>query len=73
MPRRRACACGKKTFPNRGKAQASAESIRRLPHSEQEPVPVRAYPCPSGVGWHLTSQDGDRAVIYERFHHERIA
>lgn len=73
MPRRRACACGKKTFPSRGKALAVVESLRRVPRGEQEYAPVRAYPCPLGAGWHLTSQDGDRAAIYAQHADRRSA
>lgn len=73
MSRRRRCACGKKSFPNQGKADAAVAALRRVPRGEQEHVPVRAYPCPGGAGWHLTSQDGDRAAIYAHHAERRSA
>ena len=71
MPRRRACACAKRTFPSRGKAIAAVEVIRHGQHGER--IPCRAYPCPTGHGWHLTAQDGDRAAVYADFFDARTA
>lgn len=58
--RRRSCPCAKVTFTSRGAALAAIETIRH--GHRNETVPCRAYACPSGWGWHLTSQVGDHAA-----------
>jgi hypothetical protein len=44
--------CGKQCHPTRTAALASA---RRQRHSARRAVRLRAYRCPAGQGWHLTS------------------
>jgi hypothetical protein len=51
------CACGKSTYPSRGVAQQALDSIRRN-GEKRDRTPQRVYPCPSGRGWHMTSQQG---------------
>lgn len=59
MSRRRGCACGKRSFPSHHHAAKALGLIRRDSKGDADDVPVRAYPCPTGHGWHLTSQVGE--------------
>lgn len=45
-------ACGKTAYGSEGRAM---ETVNRVA-SNGDKVPVRAYLCPYGNGWHLTSQ-----------------
>lgn len=46
-------ACNKTAFGSQGRAE---ETIDRASGFRGNKKPVRAYQCPYGNGWHLTSQ-----------------
>jgi hypothetical protein len=47
-------ACRKKAYPSERRALGVIEWIRVA--TDRQQIPERAYPCPYGNGWHLTSQ-----------------
>ena len=47
-------ACRKTSFGSEARAE---ETISRAQEFPGEHKPKRAYPCPYGNGWHLTSQE----------------
>jgi hypothetical protein len=47
-------ACNKTSFGSIGRAE---EAMDRIGPTEGRRIPKRAYPCPYGNGYHLTSQD----------------
>lgn len=54
-------ACNKAAFGSEGRA---IETIEKVAHKEGH-VPRRAYECPYGNGWHLTSKE-DRYDVHRR-------
>lgn len=51
------CGCGKSTFSTRGKAEQAIRTIQQR-GEQRDKTPSRAYPCPTGHGWHVTSEEG---------------
>ena len=47
-------ACGKNSYPSQGRAEGVIDYIAVA--TDRQQVPKRAYECPYGNGWHLTSQ-----------------
>lgn len=48
-------ACNKTAYQSEGRAYAAIEAIKTINDSGH--IPVRAYPCDYGNGWHLTSKE----------------
>lgn len=48
-------ACQKTAFPSERRAERAIEHIQQI--NSQGHVPIRAYDCPYGNGWHLTSKE----------------
>jgi hypothetical protein len=49
-------ACGKRAYPTRGRAQEAINNHVTHHGYAGRTLPRRAYECPYGNGWHLTSQ-----------------
>jgi hypothetical protein len=52
--------CGKHAYATRAAAAAAIAGHARRGHHRSRRLPVRAYPCPSGNGWHLSSRASRR-------------
>lgn len=49
-------ACGKRSYPNESRANEAIQNHQNFNSYEGRILPSRAYPCPYGNGWHLTSK-----------------
>jgi hypothetical protein len=47
-------ACGKNSYPSQRRAEGVIEWVTKA--TDRKHLPKRAYECPYGNGWHLTSQ-----------------
>lgn len=48
-------ACEKRAYGSQGRAQQAIDNLAE--NSRRGRTPKRAYPCPYGNGWHMTSQE----------------